>query len=471
LAISFSWVWFVTTRIYTRFEMRILSLATFLVTVLATRLLVLARFFPTLIESDEAIVGLMARHILKGEFPIFYWGQSHMGTFEAYLTAGMFVLFGPSALVLKLTVLTLFLLFLAAHFKLAEEVSESRFVAWMATISVGISPAFLTVWSLKSRGGYMSLLLFGTLSLLLAARLVKNDSHRRVTILLLGASTGVAFWSHFAAVTYAIPIGLILLWKFRATLLRYAWVGVIGFLVGSSPVWIYNFLHHFASASQPVARRTTIIEDFQNIFGTGLPILLGGRAPWSPNDGYLPYLGVFVVLVFLGAFGWMVAGQLKAGNPSVCLLLLFAFMYPLFVSAGGVGFFMLEPRYLFPLYSVCYIILFMALPRVGPKLGMMALIISLNLYGSFTLRDDEFIIPGYTQPMEALIEFLKSEDVMYAYAPYWIAYRLSFESNEDIVASPPPGDHIRYGPYDVAVKSNKPVAYIRLHSSDSNDPG
>jgi hypothetical protein len=388
-----------------------------------------------------------------------------MGTLEAYLTAGMFALFGPSALVLKITVLTLFLLFLATHFKLAEEVSESRWAAWMATISVGISPAFLTVWSLKSRGGYMSLLLFGTLSLLLVARLVKNDSHRRLTILLLGASTGVAFWSHFAAVTYAIPIGLILLWKCRATLLRYAWVGGIGFLVGSSPVWIYNFLHHFASASRPLARRTTIIEDFQNIFGTGLPILLGGRAPWSPNDGYLPYLGVFVVLVFLGAFGWMVAGQLKERNPSVCLLLLFAFMYPLFVSAGGAGFFMLEPRYLFPLYSVAYIILFMALPRPRTSFGVLFLLISLNVYGSLTLKHDEFITRGYTQPMEPLIEYLESENVRYAYAPYWIAYRLAFESNEAIICSPPPGDNIRYAPYDVAVRSNQPVSHIRLHSS------
>ncbi|HUV14546.1 MAG TPA: hypothetical protein VMY18_12950, partial [Acidobacteriota bacterium] len=359
--------------------MRVLGVATLLSGVLATRFFLLARFFPTLIESDEAVVGLMARHILKGELPIFYWGQSYMGAFEAYLTAGMFALFGASALVLKLTVLGLFLVFLVVHFKLAAEVSGSCLVAWMATISVGISPAFLTAWSLKSRGGYMSLLLFGTLSLLLATWLLKNDSNRSLKIFFLGVSIGIAFWSHFAAVTYAIPIGLILLWRFRADLLRYAWVGGIGFFVGSLPVWVYNFFRHFASVSRPMARSTTIIEDFQNIFGTGLPILLGGRAPWNAGGGYFPFSGVLVVAVFVAAFAWVVWRQFREKDTSVWLLLLFLLMFPLFVSAGGAGHFMLEPRYLTPLYSAIYIILFMALPRVIPKIGMLLLLVSLNL--------------------------------------------------------------------------------------------
>jgi len=445
--------------------MRALGLATLLSGVLATRFFLVARFFPTLIESDEAIVGLMARHILEGELVAFYWGQNYMGAFEAYLTAGMFALFGAGALVLKLTVLALFLAFLAVHFKLAEEVSGSRVVAWMATFSVGISPAFLAVWSLKARGGYMSLLLFGTLSLLLATWLLKNESNRRVKLFLLGASIGIAFWSHFAAVTYAIPIGLVLLWRYRSDILRVGWIAGVGFLIASLPVWVYNFLHHFASLSRPMARRTTIIEDFENIFGTGLPILLGGRAPWSGGGGYFPFSEGLVVALFLAAFVWIVRRQFRERNASVGLTLLFVFMFPLFVSASGAGHFMLEPRYLIPLYSAIYIVLFMALPRVMPKIGMLILLLSLNLYGSLTLKDDEFIVPGYTEPVGPLIEFLHSEGVRYAYAPYWIAYRLSFESNEAIICTPPPGDHMRYEPYLTVVRSNEPVAYIQLHSS------
>ena len=213
-----------------------------------------------------------------------------------------------------------------------------------------------------------------------------------------------------------------------------------------------------------MARRTTIIEDFENIFGTGLPILLGGRAPWSGGGGYFPFSEVLVVAVFLAAFAWIVRRQFREKNASVGLTLLFVFMFPLFVSASGAGHFMLEPRYLIPLYSAIYIVLFMALPRVMPKIGMLILLLSLNLYGSLTLKDDEFIVPGYTEPVGPLIEFLHSEGVRYAYAPYWIAYRLSFESKEAIICTPPAGDHMRYGPYLTAVRSNEPVAYIQLHS-------
>src|SRR6478672_2609190 len=38
------------------------------------------KFSSGLIDSDEAIVGLMARHILHGrELPIWYYGQAYMG--------------------------------------------------------------------------------------------------------------------------------------------------------------------------------------------------------------------------------------------------------------------------------------------------------------------------------------------------------------------------------------------------------
>jgi hypothetical protein len=46
-------------------------------------------------SSDEAVPGLMARHILTAhELPVFYWGQDYFGAAEAYLIAGLFWSFG-----------------------------------------------------------------------------------------------------------------------------------------------------------------------------------------------------------------------------------------------------------------------------------------------------------------------------------------------------------------------------------------
>ena len=55
------------------------------------------------IEADEAIVGLMAKHINDGhEIPVFYYGQHYMGSLEALCAAFSFRLFGQNVFALKL---------------------------------------------------------------------------------------------------------------------------------------------------------------------------------------------------------------------------------------------------------------------------------------------------------------------------------------------------------------------------------
>ena len=53
-------------------------------------------------NSDEAIVALMARHILAGERPVFFYGQAYMGSLDAYLVAAGFAIFGQSVWVIRL---------------------------------------------------------------------------------------------------------------------------------------------------------------------------------------------------------------------------------------------------------------------------------------------------------------------------------------------------------------------------------
>src|SRR5258708_39797891 len=70
------------------------------------RLWLLARDVPTL-NSDEATVGLMALHVLRGEWTVFYWGQPYMGSLEAILAAPAIALFGSTSLGLHLAPLVL----------------------------------------------------------------------------------------------------------------------------------------------------------------------------------------------------------------------------------------------------------------------------------------------------------------------------------------------------------------------------
>lgn len=54
------------------------------------------------INSDEAVVGLMAHEILRGHFFAFDWQQNYGGT-EAYAVVAVFALFGSSPFTLGLT--------------------------------------------------------------------------------------------------------------------------------------------------------------------------------------------------------------------------------------------------------------------------------------------------------------------------------------------------------------------------------
>src|SRR6478609_1267870 len=54
------------------------------------------------LDGDEAIVGLMARHMVhQHEFTTFYWGQNYGGSLGAMVTAGVFAVFGSSVTTLK----------------------------------------------------------------------------------------------------------------------------------------------------------------------------------------------------------------------------------------------------------------------------------------------------------------------------------------------------------------------------------
>ena len=63
-------------------------------------------FLDSVFDSDQAVVGLMAKHLSEGRaLPVFKYGQDYQLAVEAWLAAPLFWLFGPSLLALKLPVL------------------------------------------------------------------------------------------------------------------------------------------------------------------------------------------------------------------------------------------------------------------------------------------------------------------------------------------------------------------------------
>jgi hypothetical protein len=432
--------------------------------ILLPRIYLIVKFHSVLIESDEAIVGLMARHILQGELPVFYYGQNYMGTIEPFFTAALFLTMGPTSLALKVAPLILFCVFLVVHYHVALLVSCQR-TAILATTLAGISPAFLSIWSMKSRGGYMALLLLGTLSLFSAVKILQEGYSGRCA-LLLGLAMGLAWWTHFLAIFYIVPILVVLLLKDENRFFsRHGCLTVAGLLLGSLPFWIYNAAHSWVSLAFAARRQTDLIADLRGFFGTAIPIFLGARRNWNRGDLF-PFSGVLVLAIFLVCCAILVKRWFGGYRPQeMCgrhLLLVFVLMSPVLFSASGFAWFVNEPRYLISLYSAIYILILMACRTVKLQWGLAVFLLLINLGGTFLVKLEDY--NGYTnvESNDALITFLKEHQVRAAYAPYWIAYRLTFETGETIICTPPIGDAVRYHPYLEILKSAASPAFIRL---------
>jgi hypothetical protein len=122
-------------------------------------------------DSDEAIVGLMARHILQGARPVFFYGQAYMGSLDAWLVAGVFALFGPSVGAIRAVQGVLFLAHVGLTYLLARRWSGDEVVASLSALLMAWPPVLLTLYTSVSLGGYVETLVLGDLLLLLGWKL------------------------------------------------------------------------------------------------------------------------------------------------------------------------------------------------------------------------------------------------------------------------------------------------------------
>ncbi len=167
-------------------------------------------------DSDEAIEGLMARHVLTGEFPAFFWGQAFKGVPEVYAASGAFALFGSSVAVLKAVTLAFFAAYVALNFVVLDKVA-SRWLAIAASLLLIFAPPALVFWSLDASAEYIVIMLLGTLLLLLCLRLEEarraHGSGPRAgnrLLVALGLTVGLGLWVHQLFAVYVLPIALIL---------------------------------------------------------------------------------------------------------------------------------------------------------------------------------------------------------------------------------------------------------------------
>ena len=437
-------------------------------------------------NGDEAVVALMAKHILqKGERPVFFYGQNYSGALDAYLTAGLYAITGPRIVGGRLVQMALFALYIVLVYALAERVTGNRWAALVSGTLVAASTPLLATYTLVSVGGYGESLVLGTFILWLSVRMAENWADRVLAWVALGAAGGVAFWVLGISVVYLIPAALFLAWNDRFRHWPFYMAACAAFVVFSSPWWIHDFTHSHASLGvliDPKIPPFSIGDRIAGMMLLGMPALLGMRFPWEPDLILVP-LAVLALALYLAVFLYAArTRRVEHRTPGRTLLLIQIGLYlVLFIgSRFGID---ATGRYLLPLVAPLAVFTAMLIDHIRrdhlrAARVLFACLVAFNLagIGLAAWRNP----PGITTQFgpitrfdnrsdAALISFLLDHEGTRGYSNFWVTYRIAFESDERVILSArlPFKENLAYwstdagyAPYNRAAAESPTAVYV-----------
>lgn len=449
-------------------------------------------------NSDEAVVGLMARHILEGERPTFFYGQAYMGSLDAWLVSAGFALWGSQVWVIRLVQIILY----SFTIIVTIFIGRTGFGSWKQGLLAGcflaIPSVNTTLYTTVSLGGYGEALLIGSLGLWSGFWMLADDHLRNpLWMAAWSALLGLGLWANGLSLVFFLPMGVGLLWRLLKIrplkqIVMYFSGGLMGFLLGSAPWWVYAIQHGFGGLLGELGGKAVAVEQTNflsqtashlvNLVILGFPAAIGLRPPWEVRWLGLPLLPLALVFwILVTAFLFQRKKQEKRtrmnytilGGTIVTLAFLFI-LTPFGVDPSG--------RYFVPL------ILPFALGAAGWVLHLpyqkwmkaifIGIVLIFNLWGNLdcALRQPPGITTQFYEParvdhqaLPELARFLVEQGELTGYTNYWVAYPLAFLSEEKLVFIPSlpyhpdlsytPRDN-RYPPYSDIVEQSGKTAYI-----------
>ncbi len=415
-------------------------------------------------NSDEAIVGLMARHILAGERPVFFYGQAYMGSLDAWLNAASFMLLGQSVTAMRVVQSILWIGVVISTYFTAKKVFDSSRAGWWSVLLIGLPPVNQVLYATVTLGGYNEAIIIGLWCVYLAVDISTHpeEKHLAVRCFCLGLLAGFGLWVFGFSLLFSLPAmayALIAVFRKRkspADLLKPALLLFAGGCIGAFPWWIYAVQHGVApllaeltGSAVDVERGGFIYKIWIHLIGLvllGVPAALGFRPPWQVDWLMLPLIPVVL-------FIWVVicirAARLREKYPAIQLLTwvpALLFVVFLFSSFG------VDPsgRYFIPFSLVLTILAGGILsewqhPRYPLAVGLTAVILIFQAGGTIQAGvsspnglTTQFAPETSYHPahLDQLIEFLEARDIRTGYTDYWTAYPLAFFSHEDLVFIP-----------------------------------
>ena len=442
------------------------------------------------VDSDAAIVGLQARHILAGEHSWFLHGSGYQTSVDSCVAALFFVVLGATPLALLLSTLLGHISATCLAFATLRRhmPGSAAFVAVLPLVFTGTP---LHTYILNPPRQAALTLVFLAVFVIAGASARASERHRLVEVA-LGA--GIASVACFAD-PYALLVlpGLLLLagltaWDRSvvgpgARLARLAAV-VVGALLGIVPFVLLVRSPH-AVHGETTLTLSVLRHNADLFLDTCFPWLVGatvyvpkallGYVPWQP--GLLVHAvqrlgaGLFVLLITtgglavfaprasvswparrLGAFGFVVAGL------TVASFLVSVMVMDLFSSRYLAALVLMSPFALAPFAA-----------RAGATRLFVVLsfyLVASGLSGWLGYGDEVdgprvVTLPGHGSADElALEQALAARGVHVAIADYWVSYRLTFLYGEALAVIPIHAQEARYPPYRRAYAAATRTAYI-----------
>ncbi len=449
-------------------------------------------------NSDEAIVGLMARHILRGEWSIFFYGQAYMGSLDAVLVAVGFRLFGIHVAIIRAVQILLASGTIVTTMMLAYRLRPGLLAPIIAGSMIALGPVNVTLYTTVSLGGYGEALLLGNVILLLAAD-VAREASSSWRFLLWGVVAGFGFWAFGLTLVYTLPAAallcaIVLRWPRRQAATGAA-CAALGITLGALP-WLTYAVQHglgtlvaemagsaIAGASGP-SWLASLPAHFLNLLLFGSTVVVGIRPPWG-----LVWLGGPLAPLALAFWGgvvvWVVRRHETERDAARTSWLLKG------VVITTIAGFILSPfgadpsgRYFLPIAAPMAVfgaaVLLDLRPRLRPAVwaALIAVPLAFHLWGN--VQAAQQMPPGMTTQFDAvtqidhshdreLIEFLSAHGETRGYSNYWVAYPLAFLSQEQLIFIPRLPYHPdlrytsrddRYPAYDDLVAASPRVALI-----------
>ena len=297
-------------------------------------LLLLAR---THVHSDEAVIGLMAKHISEGRyFPFYMYGQAYNASaaWEAYLAVIPFKLFGVGVIPLKSCVVLLSLACLVLFYAMARNIYDQA-TALFSTLAFALSPSLLK-WHFEARG-YSFYFLSIVILTIFFWRIASLPTPKRSDFVFFGLASGLSVWCLELSLTLNVAFWLLLALQ-RKFPIRNSGIALTGFVIGYAPVITFNFAHQFANwrtifqATTGVASVGTSLPQllhpstFQKIFLQELPNFFGPDTLiwYYPQTSIIGWMFYVIALLAVGIALWSLIRSPTLRNPDFLMLVLTA---------------------------------------------------------------------------------------------------------------------------------------------------